>query len=291
MQEEYPKISIITPSYNQERFLKECIESVLMQGYPDLEYIVIDGGSTDGSLDLIKSYDDQIHYWISEQDDGQSEAINKGFSLATGDIIAWLNSDDYYYPNALEHIRQAFIAEPEASFWYGNGNRVNITGEIKSMFYVDGTPDFNLDALIFGLNYILQPVTFINHSVLKDVGYLDQSLHFGMDSDLWIRLAKKCPPKKVKEILAATREYGDTKTSTGSFERVEELRKIAMRHSSCQVTPGALLYYLDTLNNYLKEENSPFIDGFQKELLKFWQAAAENMALFNAGPDGTPKDS
>jgi len=288
MEFESPKISIITPSYNQDEFLSECIESVLNQDYPNLEYIIIDGGSTDGSVNIIKKYEKHIDYWISEEDSGQSDAINKGFKLATGDIVAWINSDDFYYPGTFELIEKEYSSTPEASFYYGNGNRVDRKGVIKSLFYREGTPDFSLEALIYGLNYILQPVTFIRHAALIEVGYLDQKLHYGMDSDLWIRLASLCSPKKLMDVLAATREYGDTKTSTGSFERVEELRRIAEKYSSCPLTPGVLLYYLDTLNNYLNVDDHPFMYSFQNEVIKFWRVAAENLSSFNTGPDGIP---
>lgn len=283
-----PIISIITPSYNQGEFLEECIKSVLSQSYENFEFIIIDGGSTDNSVEIIKSYEKHLTYWVSEKDDGQSDAINKGFKLATGEIVAWINSDDFYYQGAFECIKNQYMENPYASFYFGNGNRVDLNGKLKSKFYAEGTPDFNLDALVYGLNYILQPVTFMNHVSLKEVGYLDKMLHYGMDSDLWLKLAKQRPPQKVEQVLAATREYDNTKTSTGSFERAEELRLISYKYSNCPITPGALLYYLDTLNNYLNDSKSPFQPWFKSDLILFWEVAAENLQAFNAGVDGTP---
>src|SRR5262245_32047801 len=121
----WPKISIITPSYNQAHFLETCITSVLSQEYSDLEYIIIDGGSTDGSVEIIKKYENQITFWVSEPDEGQSHAINKGFQRATGAIVAWLNSDDFYLPGALTAVAEAHRSAPHASFYFGDGWRVD----------------------------------------------------------------------------------------------------------------------------------------------------------------------
>src|SRR5437899_9101981 len=126
----YPKISVVTPSYNQGSYLERTIRSVINTEYPNIEYIVIDGGSTDNSLDIIKKYEKYLKYWVSEQDRGQSNAINKGFSHATGDLWTWLSSDDYYMPGALWTIATMAIANPEASVFVGSGRIIDETGKV-----------------------------------------------------------------------------------------------------------------------------------------------------------------
>lgn len=286
---DWPKISVITPSLNQASFLEDCILSVLEQKYLNLNYIIIDGGSSDGSLAIIEKYAKYLSYWVSEPDRGQSDAINKGLKKATGELVAWLNADDYYLPNALQTVAEAYQENPGASFYFGDGCRVNINGEIKSGYFPNGKVLYSQKALIFGLNYILQPATFIYHQSLEQVGYLDTNLHYGMDTDLWIRLSKLSDPVPVQSRLAATREYANTKTSTGSFRRIEELRLIAEKHSGFPVTPGFLCYFLDTLDKFVQQNEDIYPPAYRLELKRFWAATSNQMALFGARPDGYPK--
>lgn len=300
-----PKISIVTPSYNQGEFLEDCINSILDQGYEDFEYIIIDGGSTDNSIDIIKKYEKHLSYWCSEPDNGQSDAINKGFRRTTGELVAWLNSDDFYLPGAFMNVAKAYLESPSASFYYGNGHRVAEDGNIKSEFYPQGTVCFDLQSFVFGLNYILQPATFINRKILDQISlgrdrafhgetkndvnsYIDSSLHWGMDTDLWIRLAQKAHPFPLINCLAASREYGETKTSIGSFKRVEELRQIAELYSGQPYTPGVLLYFLDTLHRFASNEETLFPLEFRRDLEMFWSESAKLMTSMGTGPDGLP---
>src|SRR5262249_14940299 len=147
-----PRISVVTPSYNQGHFLEHCIRSVLDQGYPDLEYFVLDGGSTDESASILRRYHDRVTFWVSERHGGQSAAINRGFRLATGDVVAWLNADDFYLPGAFDHIAAAYGRAPQASFYFGNGWRANEKGERLSDFFPEGLPRFHAPALVYGLN-------------------------------------------------------------------------------------------------------------------------------------------
>jgi glycosyltransferase involved in cell wall biosynthesis len=288
MKKELPKISVVTPSLNQGRFLEECITSVIKQDYPDFEYIIIDGGSTDDSLDIIAEYKQYIAYSVSEPDNGQSGAISKGFRKAKGELVAWLNSDDYYLPGAFRKVAEAYGRNPEASFYFGNGLRVDSRGMKKSRFFESETVNLNRDALLYCLNYILQPATFINASCLKKIDFLDEDLHYGMDTDLWLRLSKEKMPAFVPEILAASREYGDTKTSTGSFQRIEELRQIAARHTGQPMTPGILLYFLDTLRGFIVQEESPFPQRFNLEVDLFSRQVADLMRDFDINCMGFP---
>jgi len=180
------KISIVTPSYNQGQFIEETIRSVLLQGYPDLEYIIIDGGSTDKTVEIIRKYEPWITFWTSEPDNGQTNAINKGFKRSTGEIVAWLNSDDLYVADALVIAAKVFAEQPGTAAVYGDMDTINaedtILSHIKSC-------DFDLGKLYRG-NYIPQPASFINAEAMKKVGYLDERFHYVMDYDLWINLGQ-----------------------------------------------------------------------------------------------------
>jgi len=285
-----PRITVVTPSLNQGHYLRQCIESVLSQNYKNLEFIIIDGGSTDESLSVIKDFESHIDYWVSEPDDGQSDAINKGFRHASGELVAWLNADDYYLPGAFEKAVEAYRADRSAPFYFGDGLRVSGDGSVISNFFPEGTLIFDRQALVMGLNYILQPSTFINRQALEQVGYLDTTLHYGMDSDLWMRLSAIGMPQAVKAVLSATREYAETKTASGSFKRVEELRQISMRHTGLPVTPGVLCYMMDTLYRFAKENEGVFPPAYLNDIVLFWQKSAELLKQYNAGADGFPRD-
>jgi glycosyltransferase involved in cell wall biosynthesis len=288
----YPRITIVTPNLNQGRFLAECLESVIAQGYPRLQHIVIDGGSTDVSATVIDRYKDRLDYWCSEPDGGQSDAINKGLRRATGDLVAWLNADDLLLPHALERVAQAYAKNDRAPFYFGNGLRIDAQGATKSEFFPSVPVTFDREALIYGLNYVLQPSTFMRRAALLECGWLDETLRWGMDTDLWIRLSAAGQPAFVEGLLSASREYGETKTSTGMFERVEELRRIAERHSGAAMTPGVLCYYLDTLHRFSGMRGDVFDAAFRSGAIeKFWARAATQLARFGARDDGFPLGS
>lgn len=284
----WPKISVITPSYNQAEYLEQCILSVLEQDYPEFEYIIIDGGSTDNSIEIIQKHAHQLTYWVSEPDRGQAEAINKGFRRASGELVAWLNSDDFYLPRALKTIAEYYRRYPEAPFYFADGWRVDQTGRRKSRFYQEDYMAFNRSALVNGLNFILQPSTFIRRSALVEVNYLDTALHYGLDTDLWIRLSELGEPVPVPLPLAASREYGETKTSIGSFKRLEELRRIAEKYSGEPVTPGYLCYFMDTLRNYVKQHSELYPDSYVQALDSFWASTSNLLAVYGAHPKGDP---
>lgn len=284
-----PLISIVTPSLNQGRFIRQCIESVLSQDYPKFEFIIIDGGSTDETISVIQEYETSISYWISEPDEGQSDAINKGFRRASGEIVSWLNADDYYLPGALDSVVNAYRAEPTSPFYFGDGLRVSENGTLIAKFFPRGAMVFDRQALIMGLNYILQPSTFINRYALEKVGYLDIELHYGLDSDLWMRLSSLGQPCPIPSVLAATREYGATKTASGSFARVEELRKIALKYSGFPITPGVLCYFLDTLHRVAQEHADAFPSEYLNDIKYFWHKTGDLLGRYNARSDGFPR--
>jgi len=185
-----PLVSIITPSYNQATFLEETIQSVLNQDYAPIEYIIIDGGSTDDSLEIIKRYSDQLAWWVSEPDQGQTDAINKGFAQANGQILAWLNSDDTYLPQAVSEAVAYLQAHPEAGMVYGDANLIDETGALLGKFPARQT---NYRRLRRGYVHIPQQAAFFRAALWQQVGPLDPSFYFAMDYDLWVRLAKLAP--------------------------------------------------------------------------------------------------
>jgi glycosyltransferase involved in cell wall biosynthesis len=286
---QFPRITIVTPSLNQGEYLGRCIESVAQQNYPNLEHFVIDGGSTDGTLAVIRAHEGSIDFWLSAPDGGQSDAINKGLRRASGELVAWLNADDYYLPGAIEHVARAYRDNLSAPFFFGDGLRVSATEEVIGNFFPEGRQHFDRYALLLGMNYILQPATFINRSALEEAGYLDTTLHYGMDSDLWMRLSGLGDPVPVRAVLAATREHETTKTASGSFKRIEELRQISMRYSGLSITPGVLCYFLDTLDRYARERGDVFPAHYLTDLVAFWEKTALLLERVNAGPDGFPR--
>lgn len=223
-----PKVSIVTPSYNQVRFLEQTLLSVLNQDYPNLEYIVIDGGSTDGSLDVIKKYQDRIDYWVSERDAGQSHAINKGLRKATGDVIAWLNSDDLYFPDAVSRAASEFQKNENLALFYGNCVFIDENG--RFIRYFTEVEHWNEVRLRNYSDFIMQPTTFFSREKLNQAGFLDERLDYGMDWDLWCRLAQTGDVCYGNVMIAANRDYKDTKTNNGSWKRLHELLTINMRH-------------------------------------------------------------
>jgi glycosyltransferase involved in cell wall biosynthesis len=204
-------ISIITPSYNQGQYLEETIQSVITQNYPNIEYIIIDGASTDNSIEIIKKHEQFITYWVSEPDNGQAHAINKGLKKATGDIIAWINSDDIYFPNAFLKINEFFQNNPTADIVYGNG--VWIDRESKIIKRRKNLP-FHYKTWFYGMADPFQPEVFYRIKVLDVAGFVDKSFFMMMDREWWIRMANKgLNFKYIATELAALRKYNDTKSA------------------------------------------------------------------------------
>lgn len=185
-----PLVSIITPSFNQGKFIDETIRSVLNQDYPNLEYIIIDGGSTDGSVEIIRRYADRLAYWVSEPDRGQTDAINKGFAKAQGEVLAWLNSDDSYKPGAVRDAVQFLQNHPQVGMVYGDADLVDDSGKVIGKFPARQT---DLQRLQRGDVHIPQQAAFFRASLWQQVGPLDPTFYFAMDYDLWVRLTRLAP--------------------------------------------------------------------------------------------------
>ncbi|WP_461450160.1 glycosyltransferase family 2 protein [Mucilaginibacter sp.] len=205
-----PKISIITPSYNQGQFIEETILSVINQNYPNLEYIIIDGGSTDNSVDIIKKYEKHLSYWISEKDSGQTDAINKGFKLATGEIIAWINSDDLYVNNAFYNIAEFFNENLSARVVVGNGLFMNADGTV----YLRKHPNISKWLEKHCMMSIFQPSTFLKRSVLTDIGYLDEAYVMMMDAEWYCRINRIFPFYVIDKDISIFRWHQASKSSS-----------------------------------------------------------------------------
>jgi hypothetical protein len=234
-----PLVTIVTPSLNQGEFIRATIESVLGQDYPHIEYIVMDGGSTDATAQIAAEYAGKLTF-ISEKDSGQSHAINKGFAMARGEIVAWLNSDDLLLPGAVRHAVEGFRGAGRAGAVYGEGYRIDREGAVKGRFLA--TEPFNLWKLVYLSDYVLQQATFFRRAAVEAAGGLDESLHYAMDWDLLIRLGKKFGLHYVPQYLGALREYDEAKTFSGGTRRIEEIRRVLERHTGLREAPGYLTY-------------------------------------------------
>lgn len=201
-------ISVITPSYNQGEFIERTLQSVLNQSIKPLEYFVFDGGSTDNTVDILKIYENQLS-WTSEPDAGQAAAVNKGFKIAQGDIIGWLNSDDIYYPNAFQHVIDFFSKNPDINVLYGNANHIDKSNQIIEAY---PTEPWNYDRLK-SVCFLSQPAVFFRREIIEQYGVLDEKLHYCMDYEYWLRLGMKGASfAHIPFILAGSRFYMETKT-------------------------------------------------------------------------------
>jgi glycosyltransferase involved in cell wall biosynthesis len=226
---EYPRISIITPSYNQAQYLEETILSVLNQGYPNLEYIVIDGGSTDNSVEIIKKYEQHISYWVSEKDAGQSDAINKGFAKATGDILAWLNSDDLYLPRVLHFVAEQ-LDSAKAEFLFADS--IHMREEKRLKVYGSNVVRSHQMHNLLLIDYIIQPSSFWTRKAWEVTGVLDQTLHYAFDWEWFIRAKLAGVDFKPRtRALSIYRIHSIQKTGTGGDSRLNEMLEVVHRHT------------------------------------------------------------
>lgn len=227
------RITIVTPSYNQAAFLPATIESVLSQGYPNLEYIVVDGGSTDGSVEIIRRYADQLVWWVSERDGGQADAVRKGFARATGSIFGFLNSDDLLAPGALAYVAEQFQRNSHLGVVVGAGGMIDGAGRFLHGVFPMG---WGVAALLSFESRFMQPAVFFSRSVYERVGGMDPQFRFALDLDLFVRIAAIGAPHVItRKLLAFTRLHPDTKTS--KWQNVKE-REIMMIRSRYGVSPN-----------------------------------------------------
>jgi glycosyltransferase involved in cell wall biosynthesis len=237
--ERYPKISVVTPSYNQGQYLEDTIHSVLGQGYPNLEYIIIDGGSTDDSVAVIKKHEKYLTYWVSERDGGQAEAINKGFARATGDILGWLNSDDCYLPGTLAYVARQLDAPPPRIVF---GNCVHLT-EDTDLAEGSHVKHFSQRYDLSLTDYIIQPSSFWTRSAWETVGPLNDAMHYAFDWE-WFLRAKTAGVAftALDRYLSIYRIHRDHKTGTGGDKRRAEIRSVIARYKGARY--GELYEYV-----------------------------------------------
>jgi glycosyltransferase involved in cell wall biosynthesis len=235
----WPPVSIVTPSYNQGPFIEETIRSVLLQGYPDLEYIIMDGGSTDGTEEIIRKYGPWLAFWVSEKDHGQSHAVNKGWQQSTGEILAFLNSDDIYLPGAIPQAVESLSQANDCAMVYGDGIwideashflKLQQSGPLDARDLLTGTCSYNIP----------QPTAFMRREALQTIGGLDESLHMAMDYDLWVKLALRYPLRYINgPPWAALRFHASMKTTLRAMEgRVADLVVLERGLSDLNCPPG-----------------------------------------------------
>ena len=228
---QWPRISVVTPSFNQGQFIEEAIRSVLLQGYPNLEYIVVDGGSTDASIDIIRRYTPWISSWFSERDDGQSDAINKGLGVATGEIVSWLNSDDLVTPDALQNVAVRFAQENEPTVVCGSAE-IRSTDLSKVLWTFNSPPTSAADILAFPEGrHIGQPSVFISGELLDFPEPLRRDLTYVMDLELWLRVAKRRDFVTVSDTLSWMRHHDEAKTIRDNYRIYDELELVIAEYA------------------------------------------------------------
>jgi glycosyltransferase involved in cell wall biosynthesis len=236
-----PLVSVITPSLNQARFMEATIRSVLDQDYPCLEYIIVDGGSTDGSREIIEKYADRLAWWTSEPDSGQTDAINKGFAHAKGNILAWLNSDDTYQPGAVKEAVNCYRQFPDSGLIYGDANYINEAGDVIGKFPAAQT---NYRRLRQGYVHIPQQAAFLRASLWQMAGPLDASFYFAMDYDLWVRIASRAPLRYIPQTWANFRLHTAAKTISSDERCWPEMMRVHYRDGGRFVSHMVANYYL-----------------------------------------------
>jgi len=239
-----PLVTIITPSFNQAPYLEETINSVLGQTYPHIEYIIMDGGSIDGSVEIIKRHQSKLAYWISEKDRGQTDAINKGFARAKGEILAWINSDDTLLPNAVEEAVRFLEENPGVGLVYGDTHYIDEHSKVIGRFPAAQT---DLARLRRGYVHIPQQASFFRKSIWDQVGPLDPEFFFAMDYDLWVRIAGKAELRYLPRLWANFRLHRGAKSIDADDRCWPEMLKVHYRDGGTWFSSIVLKYYIRKL--------------------------------------------
>jgi glycosyltransferase involved in cell wall biosynthesis len=237
-------VSIVTPSYNQARFIEDTVQSVISQDYPHIEYLIVDGGSTDNTVELIRKYESKLAWWISERDMGQTDAINKGFARATGGILAWINSDDTYEPGAVSAAVKYLQEHPDIGMVYGDCNYIDEDGKVIGRF---NSMQTSYHLIRQGYNHIPQQTMFFRADLWRQVGPLDPSFHFAMDYDLWTRISARTEIKYVPQTWANFRLHDSGKTILADDRFWPEMLRIHYRDGGSFLSTIVARYYIRIL--------------------------------------------
>ena len=250
-------VSIITPSFNQARYVEQTIQSVLSQDHPHIEYLIVDGGSSDGTMGILKKYEAKLK-WVSESDGGQTDAINKGFARAKGDILAWINSDDTYEPGAVSAAVKYLQRHPKVAMVYGDCNYIDESGKVTGKF---SSAQTNYGLLRRGYTHIPQQTMFLRAELWKQVGPLDPSFYFAMDYDLWTRLAARAPIKYIPQTWANFRLHTSGKTLLADDRCWPEMMRVHYRD-------GGSFFSVIVAKYYLRKMVSPLWTWRRRRLLR-----------------------
>lgn len=261
----WPRVSIVTPSYNQAPFIEATIRSVLLQGYPNLEYIVIDGGSVDGSVEIIRKYEQWLTFWISERDRGQAHAINKGVTRASGDILSWLNSDDFLLPGAVGHIVDTSRARPTAAAWVGACHRIDSDRRILSTAVPrgldrDGLGDWG------HRGWFYQPSCFVAARAWREAGALDETSHYAFDLDLWLRLSRIGEFVSTPRVLSAATIHKDAKSQARRPWMHAEIVAVQIKHGYQEAAANKLarVFELESFRGQIRALGERFLNGARR---------------------------
>ncbi len=256
---EKPLVSIVTPSFNQAQYLEGTILSVISQSYQPIEYIIIDGGSTDGSLEIVEKHADQLAYWVSEKDKGQTDALNRGFAAARGSIFAWLNSDDIYKPDAVGEAVDYLLQHPQVGMVYGDLDFIDENNRVIGKFPAAQT---NLKLLRRGYVHIPQPSAFFRADHWHKVAPLDDSFYFAMDYDLWVRLARLTKFKYLPgKTWASFRLHSGAKTISADDRCWPEMLRVHYRDGGKTLSPIVMKYLV-------RKVAAPFINWRRRRMFK-----------------------
>ena len=257
---EQPLVTIVTPSFNQGEFIGQTIRSVLDQTYPNIEYIVVDGGSTDNTMAVCRYFQAlagprRIDTLIHERDNGQADAINKGFRLAKGQLVGWLNSDDILYPDCVERIVDLYRQHPDGVIYYGS--KMDLIDRRGKVFDGRDIPISGRQHLLHQNYDIIQQGSFYASALVRQVGYLDASVQYCMDLDLWLKLLEYGPIYALDDHpLAAFRIWETTKTATGGMRFLTDIKQVLLRHGASRWSPTLRTVYYNSLKTLVKQAYS-----------------------------------